>query len=167
MSALVKSINYDELMSFFSSFKSGFIIIGGKWCENCNAVHEIVENEAIRFGVDTIYEYDPVFKNIYGEQEDLRDCKSLEIKLKYYAIVERSGFKSKELVKDTLIPKIHVPFFMAIKNGSCVGYYTIELVRDGEILHKENEVKDRTYEFVEKIDELFDKLKENDNRYGI
>ena len=161
----MKEITYDEYVKLFDSFGTGLVYIGGKWCYHCENVKDIVLDLAKKHNVE-VYNYDPVFKNIYGEMEDLRDCKSLEIKLKYYAIVEKSGFKSKELVKDTLIPRIHVPFYMAIKNGSCVGYYTIELEKTGDSLHLHGETLDRTEEFKNAIDELLSKL-ELDDKFKI
>ncbi len=154
----VKNISYDDFIKLFDSFDTGLVYIGGDWCENCTAVIDIVVKEAKKQKLPCIYNYDPIFTNVYGEKEDLRDCKSLEIKLKYYAIVEKSSFKSSELVKDTLIPKIHVPFFMAIRNGSCVGYYTIELLKENGILHLENETEDKTEEFRNNIKDLISKL---------
>ena len=154
----IKSITYDELIGLFDSLDTALVYIGGDWCYHCNNVIGIVVEEAKKYKLDHILNYDPVFTNIYGEREDLRDCKSLEIKLKYYAIVEKSHFKSKELVKDTLIPKIHVPFFMAIRNGSCVGYYTIELIKENGILHLENDTEDKTEEFKNNIKDLISKI---------
>ena len=154
----IKQISYDDFIKLFDSLDTGLVYIGGKWCDNCTSVLDIVVEEAKKQKLDYIYNYDPVFTNVYGEQEDLRDCKSLEIKLKYYAIVEKSHFKSDELVKDTLIPKIHVPFFMAIRNGSCVGYYTVELLKENGILHLINDDKDRTEEFRNNIKDLISKL---------
>ena len=155
----LKELNYDELIKLFDSFDTGLVYIGGDWCKNCNNVLDIVVEEAMKAKLPYIYKYDPVFVNVYGEKEDLRDCKSLEIKLKYYAIVEKSHFKSDELVKDTLIPKIHVPFFMAIRNGSCVGYYTTQLIKDNNgRLHYENDTKDMTQEFRDNMKELLSKM---------
>ena len=154
----IKSISHDDFIKLFDSFDTGLVYIGGDWCPNCINVLDIVVEEAKKGKLPEILNYDPVFTNVYGEKEDLRDCKSLEIKLKYYAIVERSHFKSTELVKDTLIPKIHVPFFMAIRNGSCVGYYSIDLFKDNGILHLKDETIDRTSEFRKNIADLISKM---------
>ena len=35
---LYKEISYDELISFFDGFKTGFVMIGGAWCINCQAI---------------------------------------------------------------------------------------------------------------------------------
>ena len=161
----MKEITYEEFIKLFDSLGTGLVYIVGDWCYQCQKTLDIVLKLSKGHNVD-VYNYDPVFKNIYGEMEDLRDCKSLEIKLKYYAIVEKSGFKSTELVKDTLIPRIHVPFYMAIKNGSCVGYYTIELEKTGDILHLHDDTKDMTLEFTNRMDELLSKL-ENDDKFKI
>lgn len=162
MDNLIKKIDYDELIKMFDLFDTGFVMIGGDWCPNCTAVMDNVINIAKDKKLDTIYYYDPKFKNIYGEIEDLRDCKSLEVKLKYYAIVEKMGFKSEERVKDTLIARIHVPCFMAIRHGICVDYYVKELLKDNNILHEENSNLDKTQEFEENIKRLIDTVKKDE-----
>lgn len=155
----IKPISYDELIKLFDSLDTGLVYIGGEWCDNCHDVLNIVVDEAKKHKLDCIYNYDSLFTNVYGEKEDLRDCKSLEIKLKYYAIVEKSQFKSDELVKDTLIPRIHVPFYMAIRNGSCIGYYSAELLNENGILHDRcNMEEDKSEDFRQKIGDLISKL---------
>ena len=47
---------------------------------------------------------------------------------------------------------------MAIRNGSCVGYYTIELIKENGILHLLDDNKDRTEEFKNNIKELIKKI---------
>lgn len=157
-----KNISYDELMDFFEGFKTGLIMIGGYWCKNCQAIIDLLNNVAKKSGIDYVYNYDPKFINVYGEEEDLRDCKSLEVKLKYYKIIENLGYKSDKLVVDTLIPRISVPFIFAIKNGTCVGYYEEELLRDGVLLYKEGHTEDYTLDFVHEITKLIEKINQKD-----
>lgn len=158
---IYQCIDYDQLINYLDTFATGLFYVGGPWCQNCQAVVDIVNQLAKTAGLEVIYNYDPMFVNVFGEFEDLRDCKSLEIKLKYYAIVERLGYKSEELVKDTLIPRMHVPFFFAVKNGQIMGTYSIELERDGNSLHDSNSKDDKTIEFVQSILNLINKIKEN------
>ena len=158
---IYKSVNYDELISFLDGFGTGLLYIGGPWCKNCQAIIDIVNKIAKKRGLKEIVNYDPKFVNIYNDLEDLRDCKSLEIKLKYYAIVEKLGFKSCELVPDTLIPRMHVPFLAAIKNGVCVGYISTEYVRDGSQLFVEGEEEDKTVDFVDSLVSLIHPLEED------
>lgn len=151
-------IEYDELINLIDTFQTALIYIGGAWCENCQAIIDIVNKVCKKRGLKQIYNYDPHFTNVFGDEEDLRDCKSLEVKLKYYAIVEKLGFKSDEYVQDTLIPRIRAPFFAAIKNGCCVGTLSAEYLRDGAVLHKDGEDEDLTVEFVEGLISLIEPI---------
>ena len=156
-------IDYNETMDFFSSLKTGLIYIGGDWCKPCMAVEDILIDTAKECGVDTIYRFDPMFTNVYGEQEDLRDCKSLEIKMDYYKLVEKLGFKSNELVKDTLIPRIHLPFYAVVKFGRCEKYYFKELVKDEDgTLHTFDSKYDCKDEFIDNLRELMELVKVED-----
>ncbi len=158
---LFKEISYDELIHLLDGFETGLVYIGGPWCPNCQAIIDKVNELGKKQGLDVIYNYDTRFENIFKEVDDLRRCGTLEVKLKYYALVEKIKFKSPELVVDTLIPKIHIPFFIAIKNGSCVGYYSIELIREKDgTLHLENEETDRAKELEDNLILLMSKLKE-------
>ncbi len=157
---IYKEISYDELISFFDGFKTGFVMIGGAWCINCQAIIKELNDICKENNIDTIYNYDPRFINVFKEEDDLRKCSTLEHKLKYYALVEKIGFKSTELVVDTLIPKMHVPFFMGIKNGVCVGYYSTELLKDNDILHLADSKENKYEEFKSHIVSIINKLKE-------
>lgn len=156
---IFKSIGYDELIDLLDGFKTGLFYIGGPWCPNCQAIIGDLNDIAKKLGVDVIFNYDPVFVNVFNEKEDLRDCKTLENKLKYYAIVEKLKFKSDELVVDTLISRMHVPFIFALKNGSCIGYYSSELIRDKTGLHIEGSLDDQTINFTLAISDLVNQIK--------
>ena len=156
-----KPISYDELMYMLNNFQTGLVYIGGAWCKSCQAIVHNINKIAKEMGLDTVYNYDPKFINVFKDEEDLRDCKTLEIKLKYYEFVEKTGFKSNELVKDTLIPRIPVPSLFAIKNGKCEGYYSIELIKGKTMLHYKDDDVDRTSELENNIKNLINKLKIN------
>lgn len=123
---LYKKVDIDELLDIISGFGSEVIYIGGSWDQNCQKIVPIANSLAKSLHIDAIYNYDPKFINVFKEEENLIDCKTLENKLKYYSIIEKLGYKSNELVKDTLIPRIHLPFFAVIKNGSCIGTVSAE-----------------------------------------
>lgn len=120
---IIKKINIDDLIDKLSGFESLLVFIGGAWDKLTSELIKKVNDISIKAGLSEVYNYDPLFINVFKEEENLIDCKTLENKLKYYSIIERIGYKSNELVQDTLIPKIHVPFFIAMKNGSCIGTY--------------------------------------------
>lgn len=158
---IFQSISYDELIRLLDNFGTGLVFIGGAWCKNCQAIIKELNEIGKKCGLDVIYNYDTKFINVFKEVEDLRDCKTLENKLKYYAIVEKIKYKSNELVQDTLISKIRVPFIFGIKNGSCVGYYSIELIKDKNGLHEEDSLEDKTIDFVYNVSSLIHKIKED------
>lgn len=155
---IFKSINYNELISLLDSFDTGLVFMGGAWCPNCQAIIDTLNSIGKKRGLKCIYNYDPKFINIYGEEEDLRDCKSLEVKLNYYAIVEKTGFKSDKLVVDTLIPRIPLPTIFAIKNGVCVGYYSEELIKEGSSLMSVDGTEDKTLDFAHHVISLIQKI---------
>ena len=155
-----KSITYDKMMKMLTQFKTGIIYIGGAWCKNCQAIVALLNKTAKASKIRTVYNYDPHFINVFKEEVDLRDCGDLETKLKYYALVEKVGFKSDELVVDTLIPRMPVPMILGIKNGSCIGMVSGEYVLDQEGLHEEGSCEDQTEQFVSKLKELFKNVKE-------
>lgn len=159
---IFESVDYDKLMYMIDNFGTGLFLIGGPWCKYCQAIAPILDEIGKDAGLDVIYNYDPKFVDVFGEDNDLRDCKSLEIKLKYYAIVEKIGFKSPELVKDTLIPRIHTPFIFGLRNGSCVGYYSVEVLKKHNRLVDENK-KDRTIDIIHNVDEIISKIDINSN----
>lgn len=166
---IFKKVDYDELMNLLSSLYTGFVYIGGPWCAACQAVMGLVNDIAIKEGLECVYNYDTQFINVFNEIDDIRNCADLDMKMKYYDLVKKIGFKSKETVKDTLISKIHVPFFIAIKNGTCVGYYSIELLRDENGLHEVGKTHDMTDRFTRHIRSLIRKIKikKKDNPFKI
>ena len=155
-----KNVNYKKMMSIINKFKSGVILVGGAWCKNCQAVMHIINDVAKENKIRSVNHFDPKFINIFKEEVDLRDCLDLETKLDYYYFIEKIGFKSKTLVKDTLIPRLPVPAVIGIRNGVCVGIITDEYVLDEKGLHTEDSEEDKTLEYRAKLDELFKTVKE-------
>lgn len=155
---IFKSISYEELINDLNNFSTGLFLIGGPWCKNCQAIISELNEIGKKMCLSEIYVYDPRFISVFKEIEDLRDCKTLDYKLKYYQLVEKIGFKSDELVVDTLIPRIHIPFIFGLKNGSCVGYYMKEYIKDSNGLHVEGETTDQTVDFTLHITDLINKI---------
>ena len=162
---LFKQITPDDLIELLDSFYTGIVYIGGPWHPSCQAVIDLVNSIGKKRGLTEIYNMDPKFINVYGEEEDIRDCKSLEIKLKYYAIVEKMHFKSEELCDYTLISKMHIPFFLGLKNGSCVGYFSSQYLRDGVLLHKKDEEEDMTVDFADELIDLINKTQDGRQQF--
>ena len=156
---IYKEISYDEFKELLDGFHSALIIVGGSWSEEFQAVAAEVNKIAKEEKLSEIYVYDPRFINVFKEEEDLRDCLTLENKLKYYYIVEHTGFKAPELVRDTLIAKMEVPTFFAIKNGTCVDYFTSKYIKDPFIREKDN-LEDKTLEFITRFKQLISKMNE-------
>ncbi len=156
---ILKDIPYDTLSDLLDNFGSGLVVIGGSFSENMQAIIKELNDIAKREGLEEVLVYNPRFINVFQEVEDLRDCLTLENKLRYYYIVEKTGFKSDTLVRDTLIAKIDVPTFFAIKNGTCVDYFTSRYIKDPYI-RLPNDLEDRTLEFDLRLTSLIRKLKE-------
>lgn len=153
-----KTLSIDEITDYFNGETTGIFYIGGNWCKHCESTIDLFESILDEKGVKEVYTLDPVYKNVFSEDEDFRDCKSLEIKLKYYLIIEKCGFKSDEFVPDTLIPRMHVPFYIGLKNGVCTKFYSIELEKKDNKLVKEGSDLDYTNEYKNNIIELIDSV---------
>lgn len=156
---ILKDISYEELENILNNFGSGLVVIGGSFSQETQAIIKELNDIAKREGLTEVFVYNPRFINVFNEVEDLRDCLTLEHKLKYYAIVEKTGFKSDSLVRDTLIAKMNVPTFFAIKNGTCVDYFTSRYIKD-PYLRLSDDLEDRTLEFDLRLTSLIRKLKE-------
>ena len=133
-----KYIKYEEFEDLLNNFGSGLVIVGGSYSENMQAIIKETNDIAKREGLESVLIYNPRFINVFQEEEDLRDCLTLENKLKYYYIVEKTGFKSDSLVRDTLIAKMDIPTFFAIKNGTCVDYFTSRYIKDHKKIIKDS-----------------------------
>ncbi len=160
--SVFKSVTYEKMMNIIDKFKTGIIYIGGAWCKNCQAIINLLNKTAKKNKIRTIYNYDPHFINVFKEEVDLRDCGDLETKLNYYYLIEKIGFKSDQLVQDTLIPRLNVPAIIGIKNGICVGVIDDEYILDKNGLHKDGDTVDMTQEYEDRLSELFQKVKKKD-----
>ncbi len=161
---IFKSINYDELMDMINNFGTGLVVIGGPWCEYTQAIMKELNDIGKKAGLDVIYNYDSRFVDVFKEVTDLRECKTLEAKLKYYALVEKIHYKNDELVPDTLISKIDTPFIFGLKDGSCVGYFSIQATKNEEGLLVPNNEKSSVIDFYYNVTSIINKIK-NLNRY--
>ncbi len=154
-----KEISYDDLIGLLDNFGTGLVLVGGSFSDKVQAIIKETNDIAKREGLEEVFVYNPRFINIFKEVEDLRDCLTLENKLKYYYLIEKTGYKSDSLVRDTLIAKMRVPTFLAIKNGTCVDYFTSNYYKDPYI-HLKDDLEDRTLEFDLRLTSLIRKLKE-------
>ena len=161
---IFKSIDYDQLMDMINNLGSGLVVMGGPWCEYTKAVMKEINDIGKKAGIDVIYNYDPRFVDVFKEVTDLRECKTLETKLKYYALVEKIHFKSDELVQDTLISKIDTPFIFGIKNGECVGYFSIQATKNPDGLLVPTNEKSSVIDFYYNVTSIINKIKST-NRY--
>lgn len=154
-----KSVTYEKVMKMIENFKTGVIFIGGSWCENCQAVIDVLNRTAKKNKIRSIYHFDPRFVNIFNEEVDMRDCGDLETKLNYYYLIEKLGYKNEKMVQDTFIPRMSVPAIIGLRNGTCVGVIDDEYLLDGEILHSKDSNDDKKEEYIQKLNELFEKVK--------
>ena len=162
---IFKSIDYDELMDLINNLGTGLVVMGGPWCEYTQAIMKELNDIGKKAGIDAIYNYDPRFIDIFKEVTDLRECKTLETKLKYYALVEKIHFKNEELVQDTLISKIDTPFIFCILYGECVGYFSIQATKkENGMLVPVNE-KSSVIDFYYNVTSLINKIKNLNNYY--
>ena len=155
--SVIKEIDYDEVLELFLKLETCIFIIGEKG-ETCTEnVMDFVNKLAKKHNISNVYIFDPTFINVYGEKENMIDCKSLEIKLKYYKIVELLKFKNNELCKDTLIPKIHTPFIASIRFGSMIDYIEAPYNRKDGKLYDDKE--DVTISFVDELSHVINDVK--------
>ena len=54
---------------------------------------------------------------------------------------------------------MEVPTFFAIKNGTCVDYFTSKYIKDPFIREKDN-LEDKTLEFITRFKQLISKMNE-------
>ena len=139
--SIIKEIDYDEVLGLFSKLETCIFIIGEKGEAYTENVMDFVNKLAKKHNITNVYLFDPTFINVYGEKENMIDCKSLEVKLKYYKLVELLKFKNQELCKDTLIPKIHTPFISSIRFGSMIEYIEAPYDRkDGKLVSNNEDI---------------------------
>ena len=92
---------------------------------------------------------------ISGEPASGKSTVVAALKEKY----EKLGYKNETLVQDTFIPRISVPAVIGVKNGVCIGVVEDEYILENDILHIEGSTEDKKEEYIEKLNNLFKKVK--------
>ena len=160
-----KEITYDEFMDMFEHLETGIVLLGGAWCKNAQIIVPYANTLAKKKGLDVIYNFDLKYENELGRQGDLRTGTSLDHRLEYFNIAEKTGITSETVVENTMMPRIPSPTFIAIKNGTTVGYFTAKYIKD-EATEKLELSSEDMLDFAVKFTELVDLIK-GDNRFDI
>lgn len=160
-----KEITYDEFMDMFEHLETGIVLLGGAWCKNAQIIVPYANTLAKKKGLDVIYNFDLKYENELGRQGDLRTGTSLDHRMEYFNIAEKTGIQSDTVVENTMMPRIPSPTFIAIKNGTTVGYFTAKYIKD-ETTEKLELSSEDMLDFAVKFTELVDLIK-GDNRFDI
>lgn len=160
-----KEITYDEFMDMFEHLETGIVLLGGAWCKNAQIIVPYANTLAKKKGLDVIYNLDLKYENELGRQGDLRTGTSLDHRMEYFNIAEKTGIESDTVVENTMMPRIPSPTFIAIKNGTTVGYFTAKYIKD-ETTDKLELSSEDMLDFAVKFTELVDLIK-GDNRFDI
>ncbi len=160
-----KEITYDEFMDMFEHLETGIVLLGGAWCKNAQIIVPYANTLAKKKGLDVIYNFDLKYENELGRQGDLRTGTSLDHRMEYFNIAEKTGIQSDTVVENTMMPRIPSPTFIAIKNGTTVGYFTAKYIKD-EATEKLELSSEDMLDFAVKFTELVDLIK-GDNRFDI
>lgn len=160
-----KEITYDEFMDMFEHLETGIVLLGGAWCKNAQIIVPYANTLAKKKGLDVIYNFDLKYENELGRQGDLRTGTSLDHRMEYFNIAEKTGIQSDTVVENTMMPRIPSPTFIAIKNGATVGYFTAKYIKD-ETTEKLELSSEDMLDFAVKFTELVDLIK-GDNRFDI
>ena len=160
-----KEITYDEFMDMFEHLETGIVLLGGAWCKNAQIIVPYANTLAKKKGLDVIYNFDLKYENELGRQGDLRTGTSLDHRMEYFNIAEKTGIESDTVVENTMMPRIPSPTFIAIKNGTTVGYFTAKYIKD-ETTDKLELSSEDMLDFAVKFTELVDLIK-GDNRFDI
>lgn len=163
--SVFKEISYQELMDLYEHLETGIVMLGGAWCKNSQIVVPYANILAKKKGVAVIYNFDLKYDNGLGRQGDLRTGTSLEHRLEYFNIAEKTGITSEAFVTNTMMPRIPSPTFLAIKNGATAGYFTAKYIKD-ENSDKNELSGDDMLDFAAKFTDLVDLIK-SDNRFNI
>ena len=160
-----KEITYDEFMNMFEHLETGIVLLGGAWCKNAQIIVPYANTLAKKKGLAVIYNSDFKYENELGRQGDLRTGTSLDHRMEYFNIAEKTGIQSDTVVENTMMPRIPSPTFIAIKNGTTVGYFTAKYIHD-EMTEKLELSSEDMLDFAVKFTELVDLIK-GDNRFDI
>lgn len=158
MNSVFKEITYEEFMGMFDKFDTGIVLLGGAWCKNAQLIVPYANAIAKKNGVSVIYNFDLKYVGNFGRPGDLRTGTSLDHRLEYFNIAEKTGITSNETVGNTMMPRIPSPTFVAIKNGSAVGYFTAKYLKD-ENEDKEELNDKELLEFTKNFLDLAEKIK--------
>lgn len=164
--SVFKEITYDEFMDMFEHLETGIVLLGGAWCKNAQIIVPHANVIAKENGVSVIYNFDLKYENGLGRKGDLRTGTSLEHRLEYFNIAEKTGIKNEAFVENTMLPRIPSPTFVAIKNGMTVGYFTAKYI-DDELSPKTELSKEDLMDFTKKFVDLANLIKNSDNRFNI
>ena len=156
-----QEINYDEFMKMFDTLQTGLVLLGGAWCKNARLIVPYLNRIAKENNISKIYNFDLKYFNDFGVQGDLRTGTSLDHRLEYFNIAEKTGIDSKETVGNTMMPRIPSPTLIAIRNGSCADYITFKYLKDEEE-PKTDLSKEEQEDFTEKVKSLIKKVKTDD-----
>ena len=163
--SVFKEITYEEFMNMFEYLETGIVLLGGAWCKNAQIIVPYANTLAKKKGLSVIYNFDLKYENELGRQGDLRTGTSLDHRLEYFNIAEKTGITSEAVVENTMMPRIPSPTFIAIKNGSTVGYFTAKYIQD-EMTDKNELSGEDMLDFAAKFTDLVDLIK-GDNRFNI
>ena len=157
-------IDYKNLMDMFSNLKCGMVIMGNIKDKHTCIILDVLNKCAIKKNINKIYFYDCSYENKLGKLEDIRSCSFLEEKMDYYALVEKLGFKSDTLVKDTLIPQIEVPLIFGIRYGACTGFINPIYNKWQNRYFIPGKKEDMTVDLIYSIFDLIDKTDISDDK---
>lgn len=153
-----KEIQYDEFMDMFETFQSGLVLLGGAWCKNAQLIVPLLNKIAKENDVDVIYNFDLKYLNDFGVQGDLRTGTSLDHRMEYFNICQKTGIESEKTVGNTMMPRIPSPTLIAIKNGSVQEYFTFKYITD-ESKDDYKLTKEELKDFEEKVLKLIKESK--------
>lgn len=158
MNSVFKEITYDEFMSMFEKIETGIVLLGGAWCKNAQLVVPYANKIAKENKIDVIYNFDFQYVGNFGRPGDLRTGTSLDHRLEYFNIAEKTGIQSDITVGNTMMPRIPSPTFVGIKNGFCVGYFTVKYQKN-ENEDRETLTDEELADFTNKFLDLKEKIK--------
>ena len=156
-----KEISYDEFMNMFDTFQTGLVLLGGPWCSNAKLIVPYLNKIAKDNNLSVIYNFDFKYLNDFGQQGDLRTGTSLDHRMEYFNIAEKTGIHSSLTVENTMMPRIPSPTVIAIKNGNCIDYVTFKYILD-ETKTKNNLSEEELKDFTNKILMLINDIKIDD-----
>ncbi len=163
--SVFQEIDYDEFMKMFETLQTGLVLLGGAWCKNARLIVPYLNRIAIENNVEKIYNFDLKYFNDFGVQGDLRTGTSLDHRLEYFNIAEKTGIESEKTVGNTMMPRIPSPTLIAIRNGSCVDYITFKYIKD-ECEQKSDLSIEEQQDFKEKVLKLIS-LTKTDDRFKL